>query len=146
MARAGRGESPSKIHYSPGPGQYSLEQNPDHSKGAVSFPKDSRFKESSDDAVPGPGAHGGANSSSFTRPQSPRIVIGRAGRESGPTSTASDVPLYNPGVSAVKPTSPRQLIGHARRFSQSPDNGVPGPAYTLPKSPTGPAFTIRGER
>ena len=131
----------------PGPGDYVLPPG-NGVIGAASMPRDPRFHSPNSDSVPGPGSHN--VSTQFIQPQPARTVIGHASRDSASGATAgSDAPLYLPGLAAVKASSPRQPIGSAPRFSPSPDSSseTPGPgAFSTPKSPSGPAFTIRGER
>lgn len=128
----------------PGPGDYALPVQ--GVTGPASMPRDPRFHTSHGDSIPGPGSHN--VSTSFTQPQPARTVIGHASRDPTSGATAgSDAPLYLPGLAAVKASSPRQPMGSAPRFSSSLDSDTPGPgAFSTPKSPSGPAFTIRGER
>ena len=126
---------------SPGPADYP--QIPSSPIGAGRFGRAGRTQPSANDGMPGPADYD--SHTEYTRPQSARAVIGSATRSAlSPKNASAEVPIYAPTFEFIQPISPRQPIGRAERFPAQSDCETPGPgAFTLPRSPSGPAYTIR---
>lgn len=125
----------------PGPADYGyVASSP---AGAARFGRSQRTPNNAHDSLPGPADYD--SRAEYTRPQSARAVIGNASRTAlSPKSASAEVPIYAPVFDAIQPFSPRQPIGKSERFPAREINDTPGPgAFSLPRSPTGPAYTIR---